>query len=52
MPKYSNKCLMSHQYPNGSSIEYPKRCAWQRPRTLNKRVSSGDIEGRQEEKKL
>ena len=37
------KCLMSHQYPNGPTAEYSRRrCAWQRWRTPNKRVDSGD----------
>ena len=42
---------MSHQYPNGPSAEWSRRRrAWQRSRTPNKRVDSGNIEGRQKEK--
>ena len=45
------KRLMSHQYPNGPSVECSRRRrAWQRSRTPNKRVDSGDIERRQKEK--
>ena len=45
------KCLMSHQHPNGLSVECSrKRRAWQRWRTPHKRADSGDIEGRQKEK--
>ena len=47
----SRRCLMSHQYPNGPSAEWSRRRrAWQRSRTPNKRVDSGNIEGRQKEK--
>ena len=39
-------CLMSHQYPNDPSAECLIRMpVWQRSRTPNKRVDSGDIEG-------
>ena len=45
------KCLMSHQYPNGPSAECSRRRrVWQRSRTPNKRVNSGDIEGREKER--
>ena len=44
------KCLMS-QYPNGPFVECSRRKrAWQRWRTPNKRVDSGDIEGRRKER--
>ena len=45
------------ELPNESSISYrsfrrmfEKKAAWQRSWTSNKRVDSGDIEGRQKEK--
>ena len=42
---------MSYQYPNGPFAECSRRRrAWQRSWTPNKRVDSGDVEGRQKEK--